>query len=115
MLREVAKNGEEGGRPIHRGAGFGTRLWRRARGAVAAVVLAGLAIPSGGCLGDLMCSEGCYGEMPCERYAPAECGSHAGCQVTAQGCVGSESCAVLDDEDACSARSSFCRWERNCC
>lgn len=95
----------------------GTRRagWQRVRGALAGILLAIFAFPTGGCLDGLMCSERCYGEISCARYSADDCGRHAGCELSAaRTCGGQESCAVYDDASACRADSA-CYWEKNCC
>ncbi len=81
---------------------------------MAAVVML-LAIPSGGCLGDLMCSEDCEGMVDCSEYSVAACASQPGCTISGNACTGSQNCRdVADDEDSCKSHE-YCHWEVNCC
>lgn len=81
---------------------------------MAGLLLVALALPSGGCLSGLLCSEYCFGSIDCRRYDASACPAHAGCSVTNGLCAGAESCDIYESAQACNAEVS-CKWEKNCC
>lgn len=92
--------------------------WRHLSAFALALLTVPLCIPSAGCIGDLMCSEMCFGSVGCERFAPSDCGSHDGCSVgdicgcAAAGCTEDtrHACQRFTTADSCSGAGAACTW-----
>jgi hypothetical protein len=99
----------------------GASWWRRLGGSVLGVVVVALAIPSAGCIGDLMCSENCFGNIDCAIYSSDECSRHGDCTFSGRclclqaGCdkATADACGNAKTAPNCAVNTS-CIWREGC-
>jgi hypothetical protein len=106
---------------VSRGEANRAVWWRRLTGSLLGALVVAMAIPSAGCLGDLMCSENCFGSIPCSDYSSDECAAHDGCAWNGQcvclqpGCLKAtaDACGTAKTSQSCAVNSS-CLWRPGC-
>jgi hypothetical protein len=95
--------------------------WRRLAGSLLGALVVALAIPSAGCLGDLMCSENCFGHLDCSDYSSDECSAHSECTWSGRcvcvqpGCLKAtaDACGTAKTAPNCAVNAS-CVWRPGC-